>query len=141
MFNKEKTSAAEKQTSNSATLISEGTVLQGDVKSDNDLRIDGTIHGNVFSKSKIIVGPSGFVEGNIDGQQADITGRVKGNITVKEMLQLRANSNIQGNLNAARLQIDPSAIFNGQCQMGAGVNNSAASIVKMTEGDVQAKAR
>ena len=44
------------------------------------------------------------------------------------ILQLRGQSNVQGNLNAATLQIDPTAVFNGQCQMG-GVQ--AANIVKM----------
>ena len=129
MFNKEKTSAySEKSYSNSATLISSGTSLKGDVKSENDLRIDGTIHGNVYSSAKIIVGPSGFVEGNIEGTNADITGKVTGNITVKELLQLRGESNVQGNIAATKLQIDPSAMFNGKCQMGA----QPASVVTMS---------
>ena len=137
MFNKEKTSAAEKQTSNSATLISEGTVLQGDVKSDNDLRIDGTVYGNITCASKIIIGPSGCIEGHINAAHADITGKVKGNITVKELLQLRGNSDVEGNIHAAKLQIDPTAIFNGQCQMAV----PAASVVKMSEPDVQSKVK
>jgi len=129
MFNKEKTSSySEKTYSNSATLISPGTVLKGDVKSENDLRIDGTIHGNVYSASKIIVGPSGFVEGNIEGANADITGKVTGNISVKELLQLRGESNVQGNILAVKLQIDPTAMFNGKCQMGA----QPASVVTMS---------
>lgn len=129
MFNKEKTSSySEKTYSNSATLISSGTILKGDVKSENDLRIDGTIHGNVYSSSKIIVGPSGFVEGNIEGANADITGKVTGNITVKELLQLRGDSNVQGNIAAVKLQIDPTAMFNGKCQMGA----QPASVVTMS---------
>jgi cytoskeletal protein CcmA (bactofilin family) len=129
MFNKEKTSSySEKTYSNSATLISPGTVLKGDVKSENDLRIDGTIHGNVYSASKIIVGPSGFIEGNIEGANADITGKVTGNISVKELLQLRGESNVQGNISAVKLQIDPTAMFNGKCQMGA----QPASVVTMS---------
>lgn len=129
MFNKEKTSAySEKSYSNSATLISSGTTLKGDVRSENDLRIDGTIHGNVYSSAKIIVGPSGFVEGNIEGANADITGKVTGNISVKELLQLRGESNVQGNIAATKLQIDPTAMFNGKCQMGA----QPASVVTMT---------
>jgi len=131
MFNKEKNPAySEKSYSNSATLISSGTHLKGDVKSENDLRIDGTIHGNVYSSSKIIVGPSGYVEGNIEGVNADITGKVTGNITVKELLQLRGESNINGNIFAAKLQIDPTATFNGRCQMSASVvtmNNETES--------------
>jgi cytoskeletal protein CcmA (bactofilin family) len=82
----------------------------------------------VYSSSKIIVGPSGFVEGNIEGANADITGKVTGNITVKELLQLRGESNVQGNISAVKLQIDPTAMFNGKCQMGA----QPASVVTMS---------
>jgi len=81
----------------------------------------------VYSSAKIIVGPSGFVEGNIEGTNADITGKVTGNITVKELLQLRGESNIAGNISAVKLQIDPTAIFNGKCQMGP----QPASVVTM----------
>jgi cytoskeletal protein CcmA (bactofilin family) len=127
MFNKEKNLSSDRNFTNSATLISAGTILQGDVKSDNDLRIDGTIHGNVKSTAKIIIGPSGFVEGNIEGTNADITGKVTGNVLIKELLQLKEQGNIDGNINAAKLQIDPTAVFNGKCQMGA----LAGSIVSM----------
>ena len=128
MFNKEKSSAfSEKTFSNSATLISSGTTLKGDVKSQSDLRIDGTIHGNVKCSAKIIIGPSGFVEGNIESSNADIFGKVKGNASVKELLQLKEQANIEGNIIAAKLQIDPTAVFNGKCQMGA----QAASVVSM----------
>ena len=121
----------------SATLISPGTVLRGDIKSENDLRIDGTIYGNITSSAKVVVGPSGYVEGNIMGKQADITGKVTGNISVEESLQLRAESNVNGNLTAANLQVDPSAIFNGQCQMNSpAVNN----VVVMSKSDQQALA-
>ena len=118
MFNKDKSNNLS-EGGNSATLISAGTVLKGDVKSENDLRIDGTIQGNVISSAKIVVGPTGIIEGNINGKQADITGKVVGHITVQELLQLRGQSNVQGNINAANLQVDPTAIFNGQCRMGA----------------------
>lgn len=134
MFNKEKNqSASERSSSNSATLISPGTIFKGDVKSENDLRIDGTIHGNVKSSSKIIVGPGGYVEGNIEGANADVVGKVKGNIHVKELLQLKEQGNVEGNIFAAKLQIDPSAVFNGKCQMGA----QAGSVVLMNNADVQ----
>ena len=140
MFNKEKTPSSEKQFSNSsATLISAGTVLKGDIVSETDLRIDGTVKGNIKCSAKIIIGSTGFVDGNIEGAQADVTGKVQGNITVKEFLQLRGECNVTGNLCAAKLQIDPTATFNGQCQMGSVVttNASKASIVQMSTTDVQ----
>jgi cytoskeletal protein CcmA (bactofilin family) len=137
MFNKEKTTPfSEKGMPNSATLISAGTILKGDVRSNNDLRIDGTIHGNVSSSAKIVIGPNGFVEGNIEGVQADITGKVTGNILVKELLQLREKSSVEGNIIATKLQIDPEAVFNGKCQMGP----QAASVVSMNSADATAAA-
>lgn len=106
---------------NGTTLISSGTTLKGDISSNGDLRIDGTIKGNISSSAKIIVGASGVVEGDITGNQADIVGKVSGNIRAKELLQLRGDSVVSGNLYAGKLQVEPSATFNGQCHMGANI--------------------
>ena len=143
MFSKDKSNPLEKATPNSATLISAGTVLQGDLSSDTDLRIDGTIYGNVSSKAKIIVGPEGLVEGNVQGVQADVAGRIKGNISVKDLASLRAKSNVQGNISALSLQIEAGALFNGQSIMTAAATAAApkASVVVMKEEEkVHAKA-
>ena len=108
-----------------ATLISAGTTLKGDVNSNNDLRIDGTIIGNIRSNSKIIIGTSGVVEGDIDCNQADITGKVNGNIKAKDLLQLKGECNITGNVQAGKLQVEPTATFNGECHMGASLTSSS----------------
>jgi cytoskeletal protein CcmA (bactofilin family) len=133
---KTKTESADRQPLTTATLISSGTVFNGDVNSQNDLRIDGVIHGNVSSTSKIIIGPSGFVEGNIEGKHADITGRVVGNIVVTDLIQLRPKCQVHGNISAGTLQAENGAAFNGLCQMGANTN-----VVVMKEQDVLAKAQ
>lgn len=117
MFNKEKNSNGFTLNGNNATLISAGTTLNGDVASEADLRIDGTVKGNVICSSKIIIGATGVVEGNITGLQADVAGKVTGNIEVRELLQMREECNVEGNIMAAKLQIEPSALFNGRCQM------------------------
>ena len=119
---------------NGTTLISSGTTLKGDISSNGDLRIDGTIIGNIHSNAKIIIGASGVVEGDISGNQADIVGKVSGNIRAKELLQLRGESVVTGNLYAGKLQVEPSATFNGQCHMGA-------NVVEMNNNEQQAAAR
>ncbi len=106
---------------NGATLISAGTTLKGDISSSSDLRIDGTVIGNIHSSAKIVIGSNGVVEGDISGNQADIVGKVSGNIRAKELLQLRGESVVTGNLYAGKLQVEPSATFNGQCHMGANI--------------------
>lgn len=123
MFNsKNKTEMQQDKTnSGGATLIGAGTTLKGDIKSNSDLRIDGTVTGNISSSAKIIIGSSGIVEGDITGNHADIVGKVSGNIRAKEMLQLRGECIVTGNLYAGKLQIEPTATFNGQCHMGANV--------------------
>ncbi len=103
---------------NGTTLISAGTTLKGDISSNSDLRIDGTIIGNVSSTSKIVIGASGNIEGDIFGNQADIVGKVSGNIKTKDLLQLRGDCIVNGNVHAGKLQVEPTAIFNGQCHMG-----------------------
>lgn len=136
MFIKEKNPSAASFNPASATLISAGTTLVGNVQSETDLRIDGTVQGNIVCTSKVIVGPNGCVEGDIEGAQADITGRVIGNMAVKDLLQLREKCQVQGNIAAGKLQIDPTALFNGQCQMG-----TEAEIVQMgPSNEQQAKA-
>lgn len=140
MFSKEKNNGSEKFAPGNATLISAGTVLQGDLNSETDLRIDGTIHGNVSSGAKIIVGPEGFVEGTVQGAQADVAGKVVGNITVKDLASLRAKSNVQGNITALSLQIEAGALFNGQSIMTTTVA-AVTNVVKMKEEEkVHAKA-
>jgi cytoskeletal protein CcmA (bactofilin family) len=60
------------------------------------------------------------------GQQADVAGKVTGNIEVKELLQLREQCIVEGNITAGKLQIEPTATFNGQCKMAdaGSANNS-----------------
>jgi len=103
---------------NGTTLISAGTSLKGDISSNSDLRIDGTIIGNISSSAKIVIGASGVIEGDITGNQADIVGKVSGNIKTKDLLQLRGDCIVNGNVYAGKLQIEPTATFNGQCHMG-----------------------
>lgn len=122
MFNsKNKTDMAiDKPTNgNGTTLIGSGTTLKGDISSNSDLRIDGTVIGNIHSSAKVVIGANGVVEGDISGNQADIIGKVTGNIKAKDLLQLRGDSIVTGNLYAEKLQVEPSATFNGQCHMGA----------------------
>ena len=120
--------------SSGATLVSAGTTVKGDISSNSDLRIDGTIIGNVSSSAKIVIGASGSVEGDISGNQADIVGKVSGNIKTKDLLQLRGDCVVNGNVYAGKLQVEPTAVFNGQCHMGTNEKpNVEKSSVNVTD--------
>ena len=73
----------------SNTTIGGGTVVTGDIETAADLRVDGILNGNVTVKGKLLVGPEGVVNGDINCQVGDILGRINGKCMVKDLLQLR----------------------------------------------------
>lgn len=117
-----------------ATIIAAGTVLKGDISSNGDIRIDGSLQGNIQCQAKVVIGSNGSVEGDISGQQADIMGKVSGTIKVKELLQLKGGSFVNGNLYAGKLQIEPSANFNGQCHMTTATNGQVNEVIADKKG-------
>ncbi len=121
----------------STSLIGNGTTLKGDISSNGDMRIDGTLIGNINSTAKVVIGANGVVEGDIIGAQADIMGKVTGTIKVKDLLQLKASGIVNGNIHAGKLQIEPAATFNGACHMTA-QGETASSAVNEKQKDSKA---
>lgn len=101
----------------SINLIGSGTIFKGDITSNGDFRIDGTLIGSITSKSKIVIGATGVVDGEIHCQNADFSGKIKANVKVGELLTLKSTSNLIGNLNIGKLAIEPGAQFTGNCSM------------------------
>jgi cytoskeletal protein CcmA (bactofilin family) len=99
-------------------IIGAGTVIEGEVKSHGDIRVDGTIKGSVSSKSRVVIGSTGTIEGDVTCQNADISGSVIGRTTVNEMLFLKANSRINGDIQTGKLVVEVGASFTGNCSMG-----------------------
>jgi cytoskeletal protein CcmA (bactofilin family) len=121
MFTKKSNANHEENLAASASIIGAGNTITGDIESNGDIRVDGTVKGNVYSKAKVLVGPSGLIEGNMITNEADISGNIIGNITTKGLLILKGNACVAGNIHTAKLFIEPTASFNGQCHMGANV--------------------
>ena len=85
------------------TLIGSGTTITGDLVSNGDIRIDGTLNGNISGTAKVVLGATGVVLGDINCNQADIQGKVTGKLMVKDMLYLRGEASIEGDIHAGRL--------------------------------------
>ena len=129
MFNSK--SKFDANSTNASTMIGAGTTITGDLESNGDIRIDGILKGNLRGKAKIIIGADGKVEGDIEGLQADIIGHVTGTIKVQELLYLHGNTVVHGDIYAGKLQVEPTAVFNGKCHMGANIvelKKGAASV-------------
>lgn len=109
-------------------IIGSGTTLKGDIVSDGDFRIDGTLIGSIHSKSKVIIGTTGSVEGEIRCANGDFSGTIKANIVASEMVALKSTCKVIGNLQIGKLSIEPGAQFSGNCKMDNADYTPAQSI-------------
>ncbi len=101
--------------------IMEGTSIEGEIRSDSNIRIDGKVKGTVHARGRVIVGQSGVIEGEVVCQSSDIEGTVIGKINCQDLLSLKATAKLQGDINTKKLAIEPGAIFTGNCSMAGGV--------------------
>lgn len=102
----------------SLNSLVQGTIVEGTVRSESDIRVDGTIKGNLHCDAKVIIGPTGFVEGEVTCKNAVIEGTFDGNITVSELLNIRESATISGDVTTDKLIVQSGAVFNVSCHMG-----------------------
>jgi cytoskeletal protein CcmA (bactofilin family) len=102
----------------SVTIINSKTRILGKIFSEANLRVDGTIEGNINCSSKVNIGPSAKIIGDIVCQQGEIECEVQGNIFCEDQLKLNATANISGDIYTKRLIVESGALFNGKCEMG-----------------------
>ncbi len=117
MFNKQEQQGSQEQ-SNSTNQIGKGTVIQGNIETFGDLRIDGKLVGDLKTKSKAVFGQSSVVEGNVIAQNAEVEGHVTGTVEVTDVLILKSTAVIDGDIVTDKLIVESGALFNGGCKMG-----------------------
>ena len=114
---------------NEVSRISTGTTVKGEISSSNDIRIDGTFEGKIYSKGRVVVGEKALIKGDIVCSNVDFWGTMEGNFFVKDTLSLKSSCKVDGDLNTRRLQMELDANFNGNCRM-----ITEADFAKLTEG-------
>ncbi|WP_051203825.1 bactofilin family protein [Hugenholtzia roseola] len=102
----------------SNNIIGKGTKIIGDIITHGNIRIDGELNGNISSKSKVALGESAILNGNLQANHAEIEGEINGNIYVAEQLTLKAKSVVNGDIFALRMVMEPGAKVYGQCKVG-----------------------
>jgi cytoskeletal protein CcmA (bactofilin family) len=126
MFNTNKTKKTVSNSTNqspSVNIINEGTKIKGNIHANSDIRVSGTVVGEAISKGKIILTNNGEVKGNVSSADADIAGKVEGDVKVNSRLILRKEAIIDGNIYTKSLVVEEGAQINGTCKMGTDVKN------------------
>ena len=113
------------------TLVGQGVEVQGDIKFQGGLHLDGKITGNVSSAESaegavLVISDRGCVEGDVHVAYAVINGEVIGNVYASEKLELSAKARISGNVEYNLLEMASGAEINGQMLHNANVSTKPA---------------
>ncbi|WP_237587410.1 bactofilin family protein [Polaribacter sargassicola] len=98
-------------------VIAKNTVVVGDIKSEGDFRIDGTLEGTLKTNGRVIIGVNGKIKGKVEAEYADIEGVFLGELLVLNTLTVKASANISGNVIIEKLVVEAGASFNASCAM------------------------
>ncbi len=121
---KEKTSPASStlngtdKEGSATTVIAKGTVIEGKFACNENVRLDGAIHGEVKVDKRFVMGDTSYVQGNIHARDAAIKGKIKGDLYIKEALHLMDSAVIEGNITAKTMIVEEGARYNGSCKIG-----------------------
>lgn len=102
------------------SIIGPGMQVIGDCVTTGSLRIEGAVKGTVRAGKAVVVGKEGFVDGDIETQDAVISGRVVGTLTIGSRLEVHATCRIEGTIRARRMQLEEGASLDGQIMVGEG---------------------
>lgn len=120
MFSKENKKIIENKVSE-RNLVGKNTQISGDIISEGDFRIDGTLDGTIKTKGRVIIGETGFVKGKVECANADIEGKFSGELIVSNILTVKTSANINGDVIIGKLSVEPGASFNATCSMKGAV--------------------
>ena len=121
---------AEVENANKINMIGVGTTIEGNISSNENIRFDGILLGNLATKGKVFIGQSGKITGEIRCKNCEVEGVVEGKLVIEELLSLRSMSRVYGEINTSKLAIEPGAILTGKCDMGGKKETSTESFKK-----------
>jgi cytoskeletal protein CcmA (bactofilin family) len=100
-----------------STVISAGITVEGEITSDEDVVVQGTLRGKLSAKDAVTVENGGTVEADISGGPVSVGGSVTGNITSSDRVDLQNGARVVGNVKATRITIADGAQFKGNVDM------------------------
>ena len=104
-------------TTTQQNTLAKGTTITGDIISDGDFRIEGTVQGNVKTSGKVVIGRTGIINGTLKSTNADIEGKFSGKLFLSDTLSLKSSAHVEGEVIVGKLAVEPGATFNATCSM------------------------
>jgi cytoskeletal protein CcmA (bactofilin family) len=102
---------------NSKNVLNSDVELKGILKFSGELTLDGKVEGDVNSDGTLALGDNAVVKGNIDVASVVVRGKVNGNITAKEKIDIKAKAEMFGDIRAPKLVIEEGVTFVGKIEV------------------------
>lgn len=99
-------------------VITKGTVIEGKFNCAENVRLDGTIIGDVRVEKRLVLGDTGKIEGNVWANHTVVQGYIQGIIHIADTLHLQNTARIKGTISAAKMIVDEGAKYEGECKIG-----------------------
>lgn len=116
------TTTTPQKVSSDVCNIAQGTTITATVKVESNMRLEGTIIGDVTCHGRLVLAPSGLIEGNVISKNILCEGKIKGDIVAQQNIHLFSTAIIEGNIKYPAMQMDTGAVFNGQATCTKGTN-------------------
>ena len=115
-------------------ILSNDVHIKGSVKFTNDLLVDGRIEGEISSDGALTVAENAHIKAEVKTKSVVIYGKVHGNITAVDRVDIKAGAEMVGDLKAATLSIEPGAIFVGKSEVGASTSKESSPAPQKQQG-------
>jgi cytoskeletal protein CcmA (bactofilin family) len=108
---------------NVVNRIAKGTVFEGVLRSENNVRIDGTFEGELITKGRLVVGSTGSVKGTVSCAHCETEGQMEGNILVQELFVLKSSAKVHGEIQYGQLSVENGAQATGNLHLSSKVKD------------------
>lgn len=103
--------------SGNRAYLDQGCEINGKLKFDGPVRIDGVIEGEIDGQETVTIGKTAVVTAKIRAQSIVVAGLVKGELTASQRIELQPSAKVSGSLTAPKLVVLEGALFDGSCSM------------------------
>ena len=100
-----------------STVIGAGITIEGEITSDDDVVVHGTVRGKLTAKESVTIEQGAVIEADVAGGTLIVAGSITGNITSSDRVDLQTGAKVVGNVKAARITIADGAQFKGNVDM------------------------
>jgi cytoskeletal protein CcmA (bactofilin family) len=102
------------------TILGKGASFNGKLHIEGGLRVDGDFDGELDASGTLVVGKDGVLKGDFKAKDAVIGGKLIGNLTAQQKIELQAGAHVEGDLRCKGIVIEHDVYFDGTCKMGEG---------------------